>query len=118
MKGENIMQEYIYAIVNYGQYEDTMYDFIKIHKNDKEKFMQYCNQSKKICGDEESIELQGWVDNVELLKDADLYIMSIKEHQNRIKKSVELIDNMQERHYLFKRRELVADLLKYDFIEI
>ena len=110
----------IFAIVDYGRYPDEYnFEFIKIDKRDKEKFTQFCKQSEVIYGQEESLALRGWAQEVESVVGNDgVDILTIKEHMERVRQSVALIDKKREHHYLFEKKDMVADLLKYEFLEV
>ena len=99
----------MFAICEYGYYEDYGVYCIEIHPSQKELFKNYCLDSQKIggsCG--ETINLKGYsnLDYKEFVKDIDrmglgidISYLTIDEHHKRY---AELLDSIHRHgnHYL------------------
>lgn len=106
--------ENIYTFVDYGLYEYGVI-LIKINKEDKEKFKDFCESSRKFVDWEKQIIIQAWVENIELEKESSLKVLTIQEYQNKINDDLELalmeIENSND-------RDKLIGLLKYEFIPV
>jgi hypothetical protein len=113
---------YIYAMVEWGYYEDNTFAFIKLDKADKEKFIAYSKECESINGDDkESIRLMCFIDGIieSFQKDFALYhIETIHDHQKVIKDQLQLIERLGKRHVLHDKREMLASLLQYEFTPV
>lgn len=122
----NIMKRVMkmFAICDYGSYEDYGIYCIEVDQLQKELFEKYCFDSQKVDASHgESIEFKGYSDLdykqfVNDLKQFDLYIsisyMTIKDHQEMCRKTLEYIPR-HGNHYLQNRTNELMKLLKYDF---
>ena len=115
--GSNMV--YTYAFVDYGDWEDYNFMFIKIHTEYKEKFRNFCKDTMKFGWNDE-ITIKAWVSTVkpEVNNDEDIDIWTIQEFQEDIRKNLEMLDRMGERHYLFGKREKFVKLLEYEFTKV
>ena len=92
-----------------------------IKTSEKEKFIQYCRDSQRICGSNgESIELLCWADNVEIYnKDSyNIVIYTIQERQKEVQRMLDRLDEMKENHYLYRHidRDWFLKLLDYKWL--
>lgn len=114
----------MYAICEYGSYEDYGIYCIEINHAQKELFKKYCSDSQKIGASYgESIELNGYSDLdykqfVDDIHKLDLSItidyMTIKEHQEKCKKTVDYIPQ-HGNHYLKNKINELNTLIAYNF---
>lgn len=106
---------HIYALIEQGRYvEEYHVNIIKINKNDKDKFIKFCEDTKGFNWDEE-MNIIAFMDNVELFQ-KDFGVDSIKEIIGGIKSDLDFINEMKEEHCNYKRKDRIEKLLDYDFI--
>lgn len=114
----------MFAICEYGTYEDYGVYCIEINSLQKELFEDYCLDSLKIGASYgESIKLKGYsdLDYKKIVDDfnkfdlsLDIAYMTVKEHQEKCKKTLEYIP-IRGNHYLQKRTAELSKLLEYEF---
>lgn len=114
----------MFAICEYGTYEDYGVYCIEINPSQKELFENYCLDTQKVCSSYgESINLKGYsdLDYKKIVDDfnkfdlgLDIAYMTIKEHQEKCKKTLECIPQ-HGNHYLQKKTNELSKLLEYDF---
>jgi hypothetical protein len=114
----------MFAICEYGYYEDYGVYCIEIHPSQKELFEKYCLESQKIGGSYgESIELKGYsnLDYKEFVKDIDrmglcidISYLTIDEHQKRYEELLDYIPR-HGNHYLQDKIKEIEAMLEYNF---
>jgi len=115
------MIEDIFALVDFNNYDDYSFMFIKIEEEDKNKFREFCKDTQGF-GFQESLTIRAWVNSIELeIIDENDYppeIKTIQEYQNYIKDALDELDEMKEHHYLFGKRDKFVKLLEYKFLDV
>jgi hypothetical protein len=104
----------IYAIAEHGTYDEWSYILVKLDEKNKEKFAEYCKQSKTI--DERpmwALDLTHWVKDVEIIDRSSDNIITTQEIDKMIEKELEYIDELKEHHYLYEKKDLILELLEF-----
>ena len=110
--------EYIYALIEYGSYDEYNFYFVKIKRGDKEKFIQFIEDIEKVYHDSYNILAFFEPENIEIYDDefSEWHIKTIEYlYNDLVIERLEFIERMKDRHYLYKRQNEVKKLLKYDF---
>jgi hypothetical protein len=109
----------IYALAEYGIYDEFGYEFIKIDEADKEKFIKYCEESQKL---NECTEVMNFSrDIVCFVKGLEIYgeykiVKTMDELKERFREDIESANI--ERNYLHKFRDRLPKLLDFEFIPV
>jgi hypothetical protein len=115
--------DYIYALCEFGSYEEYCLQIFKVANEDKAKFEEYWEVLQK-CGYGEAGELVYWIKGeFELVtkeRCPSISITPVKHHQQAMREALERFDEMGERHYMFNQPQKVAlwrKLLDFEFKE-
>lgn len=112
--------DFIYVLVESGEYEDQYNFFIKIKEVDRLKFKDFARHTKGF-GWQDAITIRAWIK--ELYLEADEYfdvmeVLTINEYKEILKEVLERMDTMGNRHYLKGKEEYFIKLLNYEFHNI
>lgn len=114
----------IFALVEYGYYDEYGIEIVELDRGDKDMFELYCKESKEIDAiDNISIGAVAWMDNAEMVDGDWREIVTIDEVQARVEETIKMIRDMRENesssgHYLADKEILLHGLLEYDFVGI
>jgi len=115
------MNNDIFALVDYANYGEYNFMFIKIKKYDKEKFREFIKDTNGF-GFTESLTIRGWITSIEVEttdeNGYELEIKTIQEYQKYSKYELDMLDEMKEHHYLFGKRDKFVKLLEYKFLDV